>query len=172
MRIILLLISLLFIYGCNYNLLKTGDFYATWERLPIVINDDGSWPKLHEAVNQWNSYYMEYTGDTLFTLSSTKGVLIVKAYLAQNEQGRTHCLYRNFFIYECVIRIDERKRFDEESLLIHELGHVIGLNHHEHTIMSPYLGENEVRIDIAENLLDLIKSVYSESIFHYKKEIK
>lgn len=85
---------------------------------------------------------------------------------SKDEQARTSISFRGDFIYEADILIDASEQFyfeDRElqssaarihfkSLMIHELGHVLGLEHIEEnndSVMNPTLQFGELRQDIA-----------------------
>lgn len=100
------------------------------------------------------------------------GVYIVDGSYFQNtstkdEQARTSISYRGDMIYEADILIDATERFyyekqeirssqrkiNFESLLVHELGHVLGLEHIEDaagSVMHPKLQFGEYRVDITD----------------------
>ncbi len=83
----------------------------------------------------------------------------------KNEQARTSISFRGDYIYESDVLIDASEKFyyqDQEirsstqsvhykSLLVHELGHVLGLEHidDEQSVMNPKLQFGEFRISIS-----------------------
>ena len=85
----------------------------------------------------------------------------------KDEQARTNLSFRGDFIFEADILIDGSENFyigDKEksssegllefkSLMVHELGHVLGLEHIEgpgNPVMQPRLRYGEVRHDLSE----------------------
>ncbi len=161
---------------CGFQQNSNGARISWNQNLPIQIIHDTNVnfdykTKIEIAVNKWNSA----AGKSLFTYNKNSPQKITSSAYAQlsfetdwagssdHIQGLTYLAYTDNQIYQAKIRLNAdnfnfdlensgtQKDIDLESLLIHELGHTLGLKHktQSNTVMQPFLAEQVVRNKIS-----------------------
>lgn len=107
-----------------------------------------------------------------------------------SEQGRTSVYWSGEEIQEADIKINissfqylvknkiffkktNYDSYDLKSLLIHEMGHVLGLTHNDnnHSVMKPYLSSFEERLEISKTELNNFYCGYNKNMKEYNHEI-
>lgn len=150
------------------------------------------------AGNVWNKafgkkvFIFEYVNDQLTLNKDNKNVIMfLKDWEADksSEQARTSTNYLNSFIVESDIRInlqnfryytlDEKNKHPElyqsqynlESLVIHELGHVLGLKHYHESVMYTFLMADLNRVSLTKNDLSVLGCKYPQFKNNLNKEL-
>jgi predicted Zn-dependent protease len=173
---------------CGYVVNAFG-YRVSWKsNVPVTLMISKSWPDKHlkavqRAVAQWN----DSTGRELLRIAREKagdrpardsrnGLHWMNEWSSARttEQAQTTMYYTGNRPYEADIKINAKnfEYFDDdwseggqyhlESLLIHEIGHLLGLAHASspRTVMSPFLYAYDRRVDITSNELGAIKCEY------------
>lgn len=173
---------------CGY-VVNTFGYRVSWKnKVPVSLMISKNWPEkhlnaVHRAVDQWNAA----TGRDLLKIvrekagneprkDSRNGLHWMHEWSSsrKTEQAQTTMYYEGNRPYEADIKIDAKyfEYYDDdwsdggqyhlESLLIHELGHLLGLAHAytPRTVMSPFLYPYDRRVDITPNELEAIKCEY------------
>lgn len=179
MRSVLILV-LLSLMGCKDSPVicpgfrQVQGYNLVWYKIPITIGFDSSVEPSHKdamikAIDEWN----RSTGMTLFFLKTGPvQVLILESDTwtrSHNEQGYTTIWTVHNHITQSMIWINTMDfshngtvgSIDLKSLMIHELGHTLGLQHQSETVMNPYLGRDEKRDQIDKESIDRIKCGYA-----------
>lgn len=149
------------------------------------------------AGDVWNKaigqkvFIFKYTNKSLSLTKDNKNVIM---FLNQweddksTEQARTSTNYFNFSIVEADIRINIKNfkyysldshdntkiysnQYNLESLLIHELGHVLGLRHYPQSVMDAYLRAELNRTNLTQTDLSLLACKYPEFKSNINKEL-
>lgn len=133
-----------------------------WDSLPVVMTFDDNIPapvrrQAMQAAAEWEAA----AGKPLFLFDTLEGrspkdlnmITIVADSQwdgASNENAKTFYLYERQSLRQTIIsirnRVIENENIDTFSVILHELGHVLGLGHDEtnhSSIMYPQLGEYE-----------------------------
>lgn len=133
--------------------------------LQLGSNFPSSWvAPLKAATNTWNTAATSpifYIGKSYPYGSVADGRFVISVpqvwSFKSNVQGMTTIRFHNYNqIIDADIVLNKHYNFtikkptnlleyDLESLLLHELGHVLGMKHSFGTVMSPWLGRGEVR---------------------------
>jgi predicted Zn-dependent protease len=160
--------------SCNFVQNSYGQRVSWFQKGPIVLNVDNRLPQeaigpIRRAVATWNKYF----GYEILKLGSWvdghqpgKDGHNVIYWLTEwdanrnFEQARTTIYWYDSQIYEADVKINaehfdfsfgempEIGKVDLESLVLHELGHVLGLAHMDdayESVMSPYLRSSHLR---------------------------
>lgn len=136
-------------------------------RLPINIDMKALYDFHKEetlkAIANWN----KTSGRTLFINNNQlpSQVLIVygtsftgtvQANTVTFEMGP---VIRNATIFVNRVSLDEG--VDTQSLMEHELGHTLGIQHVDNTIMNPTLRVHEIRLDISDEIINIMNCLYN-----------
>ena len=162
MKVIMIGLVLIFV-GCSQNKSGCGGFMMVggspvyWDNIPIKIHPIVYPEEVAAAVDIWN----DTLGYSMFVISD-KGVDVIEDSSLINTK-KNAITYSNFqfnrFTYS-VIKVNPDVKVDEISLMVHELGHVLGLDHTNHTVMQPTLGENIIRDRIEPEIIQEVNCVY------------
>lgn len=139
-----------------------------WPHLPILINDNtndrDTAIALEESIGLWNRVLKK----NIF-VKHNKGAKVFYTNEIQNpEQGRTFIKWTSIWdstpsIYTGYIILNPSKQYDATSLLIHELGHLAGLEHNTKgykNTMDEYLGRTQQRRYIDQWSIDRMECLY------------
>lgn len=158
------------------NIIKSDTGQSVrWTIFPIKLVIQPGFPErlrpaIYQAAAKWNNAM----GSTYFIVSkslskkeSGLGDHQNTIYWKQgsgrtDENGSTELNFYRNHITEADIYIDGRSTDDLESVLIHEMGHVLGLEHsHDKTsIMYESLRDGEIRRNISQQEVSSIQCVY------------
>ncbi len=171
--------------SCNFLMNSSGQRISWHHALPIVYYVHNDFPKqyivnLDRAIKLWE----DTTGRNLFQFNGyvhgtpyQDGLSIIY-WLNEwepekpNEQARTTVYWTGDQIYEFDMRVNNKNfkwidghkydSVDIESVLIHELGHALGLAHHGdiRSVMFPQLPNDYVRTTLTEDNINSINCVY------------
>lgn len=146
------IILFLFIYlaGCREGFEREcANTFGRWDSLPIRLHpinlSSSELEVLKSAVQLWNVNMNR----EMFVLTSntnntvTMGVLN----LPKSAQGVTHIDGRYPYIYGASIEVSMYYQLNLKAIYVHEMGHAMGLDHIEGTIMnssSPYRYYNDI----------------------------
>jgi len=161
-KTISLLLSLQLI-GCAYEPNINGPI---WKSFPITISFDTNVSLSFKdstlrAIDEW-----EYkTNINLFNVTTNSSLIRVSIDLPENfnpkEQANTRTYWRGNYIQKSEIRINLANPCDANSLMLHELGHALGLKHTNEGVMYSYLSPTEIRTS-----LDLITLNYFHTLYY------
>lgn len=156
------LLFVLLLSGCSVELKSSPQPFAPrWPTLPVYITPSLDTPEDNMVVLEAMASFNEQLGMTLF-LPSSNGVRIVNAVGGEKDnQGKTIIWWKGDNIFNANVKIYKEYPCDLKSLVMHELGHVLGLFHEGEGLMYPYLTPTQIRttIDIKTR---------EEIIFRYK----
>lgn len=110
------------------------------------------------AAQNWN----QTMGKELLGFSAG-GYRIYKVSVLDNgAQAITSLSWMSGYIIDISIAVNETnlRSIDMESLMIHEFGHALGLNHVDGGVMDPYLSYFEIRRTIDENSIRSMRCLY------------
>ncbi len=147
---------------------------VSWYYAPVILGIDRAMPShlkpaIYAAAQQWNTSYgaelirivdgyqynMIMYQTTWQTSSAFQAITVVQWYnnviyqATVNVNAHDHLFYYNAPAYGVEFK----------SLMIHELGHVLGLAHSD-GVMSPYLAEGVSRWDISSTILNNLTCEY------------
>jgi hypothetical protein len=173
--------------SCGFVQSSSGARVSWKNKLPVKVYISSSWPKeyvnvVKRAAQDWN----EATSRDLIEVASgtpsdspskdkKNGIYWLKTWSAsrRTEQAQTTLYYNQGVPYDGDIKVDayfftyydndpDRGEYHLESLLIHEMGHLLGLAHaySAGTVMYPYLYPYDVRTKITDNDLKSISCEY------------
>jgi hypothetical protein len=174
--------------SCGFIQSATGARVSWKNNLPVKIFISNSWPRefiatVERAAAQWN----DATSRNLLkiemgnvnevpTRDQKNGLYWMTEWSSSrvSEQAQTSLFFNGGAPYDGDIKIDAKyfTFYDEEnpfkgivhleSLLVHELGHLLGLAHAYKlpTVMEPYLSAYDRRVDVTANDLQSIKCEY------------
>jgi len=175
--------------SCHFLMSKKHQRISWKNNLPILLNIDKSIPKnaipaINRAVNTWNDvfYDMGYK-DKAFKLTADKiENQIVWSSDWPNDQYDTQAfthlewigsnilsssifinsVYYNFYFDSDIFNIGTS--LDLESLMVHELGHVLGLNHNneDFSVMYFSLGSGEIRRSLLDEDIESVICEYGK----------
>lgn len=130
-----------------------------WRHLPIrlYINESISEYRknaIKAAANTWKMFQIVSSNYdvNVIELSSWDG--------PTSEQARASLAWTGDTFTTGTVRINLNHNPDLESLMLHELGHVIGLVHKDNTVMDPYLGYTEIRNKLTQYEKDSVLCGY------------
>lgn len=158
---------------CNFIQNNYGQRVSWHRRLPIILYIHETFPKkylptLQAAVDKWNIATNRKmlvligmaNGDNVPKQDGVSIIYWLTDWEANksNEQARTTVYWDGDLIKEADIRVNGKNfrysapglgtsMVDLESLIVHELGHVLGLKHNEAqgSVMAPALGSGVIR---------------------------
>ena len=147
-----------------------------------------------KGVKIWNEAWAKAGHDTpLFIISGEtdseygadgQNVLyskhFAKKHLTKKQQAQNNHFYNNYgvvkdadiiintfnFFHFYSWRDQNNSRVDFVSLVVHELGHNLGLAHDtndEENIMYPYLDYGQIRLNISKSIISVVESIYLNS---------
>lgn len=152
--------------SCGFQQNSLGQRVSWKSNMPIRIKLDSNWPEewrspVINAIEKWNSALrkevvkLEQSENTGSTLEWTKSWPADRSRM----QGVTTLTYSGYQILSAKIKINAQdyvyfdsdpnaeKKLHLESLIVHEIGHSLGLKHNENksAVMQPYLLPGVVR---------------------------
>jgi hypothetical protein len=175
--------------SCNFYQNRHRQRVSWNSKLPIALYMHSSFPPeyaitLKNAMDRWSQamdrtmFYMagSANGDAMPSRDGTSVVYWLNEWeaLKSNEQGRTTIYWDGSQIYEADIRINNKNfkfsisdygedgTVDLESLLVHELGHVLGLGHNSayESVMNAHLANTAIRRDPQVTDMDSMRCEY------------
>lgn len=156
-----------------------GNFTVRVRTLPIVIGVDNSFSaewlsELQAAADTWNEaagkqvILIEKSTNKVYTLYNWKRTRSEQAFTRVNYIESGAITAANIFINAANFRFyttdGVNNEFHLRSLLIHELGHAIGLGHINLTksVMYPYLDANVERIELTDYDKEALGCMYGK----------
>jgi predicted Zn-dependent protease len=147
------------------------------ESVPVEFRND-----VVEAAATWN-YRRELilispnlaTGPNAHSRDSKNVIYYYTTFKSNIEQANTIFMWRGDKVAEADITINARdfkyysgasgsvNRYSMRALLIHEMGHVLGLDHNDDevkSVMFPHLGDNNNRFELSESVKKSIDCEY------------
>lgn len=161
----LLVLTYTLICGCGpaIEINCPGTLNVKNMRTPIVFEISSSFsPSEQEgivnAANNWN----RTMDQKLITFESGGYPIIKVSALNGNEQAKASLSWMSGYIRSIEIRVSEAQlaAVDMESLMVHELGHALGLAHAEGGVMDPYLSQYEIRRSIDQASINSVSCLY------------
>lgn len=159
------LILLPFILGCAIEVggPSVNMYLLKWPTLPVLITPSMDTFEENKLVVEATAAYNEALDMEVFRVGSN-GVIVSRSNqrLDLFTQGKTYLYSRFSSIYKVEVEILPLK-VDLKSLLIHELGHVLGLRHSDdgyYNTMSRHLGATQVRVHIDDWTKEEIRKRY------------
>ena len=161
------LFLLLFLMGCARPDMQSrpscGGTIGGWRNIPVHIhtNMGNEWQAaLAAAINDWNTANKK----ELFVMADDGVSIFFGTPREPNEEAYTSgTVDGDGYISSSFISVNQSIDVDKESLLIHEMGHVLGLKHSDEgntETMSPYLWYGQIRRYIDQWAQDRISCSY------------
>jgi predicted Zn-dependent protease len=180
--IILTILLALSFLGCSKSEVKCSSLSDSivWRELPIKIHvgsksnlDNQNYNSLVLSINEWNkamNYEMfQLTEEQPYSTGYGQGMVIVTQNargVASNSQGDTEEYYVGHVAYQVNVVLHMDVLGDKESILIHELGHVLGLQHTEINdkvyTMNKYLPIRFIRRYVDQDSINKVRCLYKE----------
>lgn len=161
-----LYIGLIVLSGCSMrNPVNCPDTIGSWNILvfPLHIhselNDLDKTMALERATNRWNAI----VGYPVFVMDNHGISVWYDGSLRSPVQANTRLKLNMGYIISATIVVNPNNDADFESLMLHELGHVLGLMHEKNgsdEVMSPYLLPNTERLNVDNWAIDRIQCLY------------
>ena len=145
---------------CGFVLNPSGERLSWGGAVPVELGLDASipvaWePSINRAAATWNAS----VGHEVIRVTRTpaRNTIRLVAIADPQRQGETHISWAGNRVFEADVDLSTRYdlvtenptrwEVDLESLMVHELGHVLGLAHSEEpgSVMAPTLGNGQVR---------------------------
>jgi predicted Zn-dependent protease len=161
-NVIKLLLLTLLLTGCSPI---PNSNNPRWYHFPIGIGFNNNVSAAFKtatlsAIDEWENE----TGIDLF--DTTQGPIFVSVmfdspnHFKANEQASTNIQWSGEYLFSATIRINTSMPCDTKSLMLHELGHALGLKHTSQGVMYPYLGYYEVRDILDIETIDYFYNLY------------
>lgn len=145
---------------------------VSWYEAPVILGIDSAMPShlkpaIYEAARTWNVAY----GKELIRIVDRPydNMIYYKTYWpGAYQEANTRIEWYDTTIYSATINVNAYNYqfyygsgygVEFKSLMIHELGHVLGLGHSD-GVMSPYLAEGVTRWDIDSSIIHNLTCEY------------
>lgn len=170
--IIVLLLSILFLVACAAAPFEKAKCLhtvgAAWSYIPVAVSIDKKFSaqeqlELAEAANAWNQ---AYGMDLIVIRNDSSNYIQLGNHVFDLDKtlAETYFRYVGHEMYHVDIFYNDKWRYsgyDFESIMIHEFGHLLGLDHIESSpIMGPSIGQGEIERTIDKESLDAIECLY------------
>lgn len=171
----------MFTLGCNKN---NCELYDGWHEEAVVLRIHNNFPTeylptLKASADVWNNaasrtvfvigdkYHQELTPDRVHTLSFP-----TVWFDTWNTQARAYLRMAGAKIIDADVMFNrnysfslagepaQRTKISLQSLMIHELGHVLGMQHEAGTVMNETLSWGEDRITLTQRDVDRLRCHY------------
>lgn len=165
MRIQLLGIIYIFIVGCGpsvkINCPGTMGIKNNMTPVTFEISDEFSsseYAGIKNAADTWN----KAIGMDLIVFEDGGYKIRPVPSLSGTQQAITSLTWLNGYIQSIEIKVSKALTVsvDMESLMIHEFGHALGLEHTKGGVMDPYLSNNEIRRTVDASSLNSVNCLY------------
>jgi predicted Zn-dependent protease len=169
------LFLLLLVSGCSYNRTNCPhSSEANWESYPIKVKIDNSISLDRKNATLYSmSLWNNAINENVFTeVSSQEDIYITEVsnwQLDQLQEAHALLWWQNGLFTNGLIEVNiknylydtgdivARNKLSYESLILHELGHIIGMYHVDDTIMDPYLSTGKIRLTIDSDIISSVQ---------------
>lgn len=167
--LILLQILLFSTVSCGLAAQESCGFYLSnskqriiWGHLPVSVHlnniSTSRAVAIRAAMNTWGLFV-----EVKDSPADVEVVELSEWTSPANQQANTDIRWIGHLIASVTIKINLNHNPDLESLILHELGHSLGIAHSDHTaVMRPTLGDTEIRRKLGMYELNALKCGYKK----------
>lgn len=155
-----LLFLCVFAFGCA-NGVCPGTVHNIIEPIELRVhpNNIAEYGTLLSAANRWNVIF----DDEIIKITVSNNNNVFFQALRMTTGGYANSYLSNFILTDYDMYIDPYKNVDQESLVMHEIGHLLGYPHIKGTVMNDMLitGNYVVNEEITQSIECIKRNVYA-----------